>query len=51
MSKSKGLSMDYKYIIYEKDKEIARLTLNRPEKLNVFDFPSFRASISEMSAI
>ena len=31
--------MDYKYIIYEKEGQIARLTFNRPEKLNTFDFP------------
>ena len=31
--------MEYKYILYEKEGEIARLTLNRPDKLNVFDFP------------
>jgi enoyl-CoA hydratase len=28
--------MEYKYVIYEKQGEIARITLNRPEKLNVF---------------
>ena len=32
--------MDYKYIIYEKEGEIARIIFNRPDKLNVFDFPS-----------
>ena len=31
--------MDYKYVLYEKEGEIARITLNRPEKLNVMDFP------------
>ncbi len=31
--------MNYKYIIYEKEGEIARIILNRPDKLNVFDFP------------
>lgn len=31
--------MDYKYVIYEKEGEIARITLNRPDKLNVMDFP------------
>ncbi|MFH1351859.1 MAG: enoyl-CoA hydratase/isomerase family protein [Pseudomonadota bacterium] len=30
--------MDYKYIIYEKEGEISRVILNRPEKLNVMDF-------------
>lgn len=30
---------EYKYIIYEKDGQIARIILNRPEKLNVWDFP------------
>lgn len=28
-----------KYVIWEKEGEIARITLNRPEKLNCFDFP------------
>ena len=32
--------MGYKYIIYEKEGEIARIIFNRPDKLNVFDFPS-----------
>ena len=32
--------MDYKYIIYEKEGEIARIIFNRPDKLNAFDFPS-----------
>ncbi|PIU22783.1 MAG: hypothetical protein COT13_06605, partial [Chloroflexi bacterium CG08_land_8_20_14_0_20_45_12] len=26
-------NMSYKYVIYEKDGEIATITLNRPEKL------------------
>ncbi len=30
--------MEYKYIIYEKEGNIARLTLNKPEKLNAFSF-------------
>lgn len=29
----------YKYVISEKTGEIATITLNRPEKLNAFDFP------------
>jgi enoyl-CoA hydratase len=32
--------MDYTYVIYEKEGEVARIIFNRPEKLNVFDFPS-----------
>ena len=32
--------MDYKYIIYEKEGEIARIIFNRPDKMNAFDFPS-----------
>ena len=31
--------MTYKYVIYEKEGEIARITLNKPDKLNVMDFP------------
>ena len=31
--------MDYQYVLYAKDGAIVRITLNRPEKLNVFDFP------------
>lgn len=30
--------MDYKYVIYEKDGNIARITLNKPEKLNTYTF-------------
>ena len=29
---------DYKYVIYEKEGNIARVILNKPEKLNAFDF-------------
>ncbi len=31
--------MAYKYVIYEKEGEVARITLNKPDKLNVMDFP------------
>ncbi|MBI4334419.1 MAG: enoyl-CoA hydratase/isomerase family protein [Chloroflexi bacterium] len=46
--------MEYKTVIYEKDRTIARITLNQPEKLNVFDFPGqggicddFHAALTE----
>ena len=29
--------MEYKNIIYEKDRSIAKITLNRPEKMNPLD--------------
>ena len=31
--------MDYQYVLYDKEDAVVRITLNRPEKLNVFDFP------------
>ena len=31
--------MDYKHVLYEKDGPVVRITMNRPEKLNVIDFP------------
>ena len=31
--------MEYKYVLYEKAGEIAKVTLNRPDKLNIIDFP------------
>ena len=31
--------MTYQYVLYEKEGAVAKVTLNRPEKLNVFDFP------------
>ncbi len=31
--------MPYKYVIYEKDGDIARIIFNKTEKLNVMDFP------------
>lgn len=31
--------MSYKFVNYETEKEIAKITLNKPDKLNVMDFP------------
>ena len=31
--------MSYKFVTYETEKEIAKITLNKPDKLNVMDFP------------
>jgi len=31
--------MDYRYVLYDVQDAVARITMNRPEKLNVFDFP------------
>lgn len=31
--------MSYKYVLYEKEGEIAKITLNRPDNLNAMDFP------------
>jgi enoyl-CoA hydratase len=31
--------VDYKYVLYDKEGAVARITMNRPEKLNAFDFP------------
>ena len=31
--------MDYRYVIYENDGNIAKVTLNRPDKLNAFGLP------------
>jgi len=31
--------MEYKHVLYEKDGPVVRITMNRPEKLNVIDFP------------
>ena len=42
--------MSYKYVIYEKDGEIATITLNRPEKLNVMDFPGDGGIMDDFSA-
>lgn len=49
--------MEYKYVIYEKEGEIAKISLNSPEKLNVMDFPGdkgifddFMAALDEAAA-
>ena len=30
--------MKYKYVLYEKEGELAKITLNKPEKLNTYSF-------------
>jgi len=40
--------MAYKYVIYEKDGEIARITMNKPEKLNTFTFISVGEDFAEL---
>lgn len=42
--------MSYKYVLYEKEGEIARLTLNLPDKLNVMDFPGDGGIMDDFSA-
>ena len=43
--------MEYKYVIYEKDGDIAQITLNRPDKLNVMDFPGDGGLFDDFSAV
>ena len=43
--------MVYKYVKYEKEGEIAKITLNRPEKLNVMDFPGDGGIFDEFMAV
>ena len=42
--------MEYKYVIYEKEGAIARITLNRPDKLNAMDFPGDGGLFDEFMA-
>src|SRR3989304_10398695 len=42
--------MKYKYVIYQTDGAVARLTLNRPNKLNVMDFPGDGGILDDFSA-
>lgn len=43
--------MTYKYVIYEKEGEIARITLNKPDKLNVMDFPGDGGIFDDFMAV
>lgn len=40
----------YKYTIYEKDGAIAKITLNRPDKLNAIDFPGLDGMVDSLEA-
>ena len=42
--------MNYEYVIYEKDGEIATIMLNRPDKLNVMDFPGDGGLLDDFSS-
>ncbi|MBA7495552.1 putative enoyl-CoA hydratase EchA13 [subsurface metagenome] len=42
--------MNPKYVIYEKEGEVARITLNRPDKLNAMDFPGDAGIQDDFSA-
>jgi enoyl-CoA hydratase len=42
--------MNYKYVIYEKEGEVAKLTLNRPDKLNAMDFPGDGGIMDDFNA-
>lgn len=42
--------MKYKFVIYQKDGAIARITLNRPDKLNVIDFPGDGGILDELDS-
>ena len=43
--------MEYKYVIYEKEGEIARISLNKPETLNVIDFPGDKGIFDDFMAV
>jgi len=40
-----------KYVVWEKEGEIARVTLNRPDKLNCFDFPGQGGTFDQLQAV
>lgn len=42
--------MAFKYVLYEKEGEIAKITLNRPDKLNAMDFPGDGGLFDEFMA-
>src|SRR4030043_1186329 len=49
-SQKKYNKKEFKFVIYEKDGPIARITLNLPEKLNVMDFPGDDGIIDDFSS-
>src|SRR4030067_475540 len=48
--KERTTMIKYKFVIYQKDGAVAKITLNRPDKLNVIDFPGDGGILDELSS-